>query len=346
MKVRLLVRGVALLGALTASLAWGLPATQVAADPLPQGVVDFSVDATSVPEIVAPPGSGVVYRIAVSNSAVGVAGNASATGTLPAGFTFLSSSKDSLGNPECTASGSSVTCTFVNVLPGTTQSADVRATTSTTIGTYTFPVHVTSTTVVEPLSYQSNNDDTATTQVVTDPAGSYAYVCGGCSLSYSNAAIGSAKIIVPASSNGVFVKMNVDTTFTGSACGPTTDPTAYHCNDALGISFLESGQEPDYQANNPDDPIRLEYSPKQTACYGVSGGCAPIGYFDPSKGMTRPLPMANCDGAGTGDNPGSGKAYVNGVYQICRDSSFKVGNKVTHRVLMKSTDPLIPPFSL
>jgi uncharacterized repeat protein (TIGR01451 family) len=348
MKQRL-VRGVAVLGALFAAVAWGMPAIGAGADPLPEGVADFSVAVTSEPGIVAPAGSGVVYRITVSNSPVSIAADATTTGTLPAGFTYLSSTKDMLGNQRCSAVGATVTCSFPNVVPGVPQTVDVRAKTSAILGeSYQFPVHVSSNIpVLEPLAYTGNNDATATTAVrakVDD--GTDSFVCGGCSVVFTDTRVGTAKVIVPASSNGVFVRMSVDTTFTGSNCGPDADPGAYVCNDALLLTYRETAEEPDYQANDPHDPIIVEYQPKQGACFGVGGSCAPLGYMDPSKGMTRPVPMEDCDGAGTGDNPGTYDAIVDGHYQICRDSSFKTSNKVTHRVLMKSTDPPIPPLSL
>ena len=295
---------------------------------------DLGVAVESLPEVVAPPGAGVVYRITVSNTG-NVAADATAEGTLPTGFTYHGSLDDA-----CAADGSDVSCPAGSVDPGESVVFDVQALTSTTTGLYDFTVSI------------DGDSDTATTEVANedDGGGRPAFVCGGCSLTYSHPAIGTATLTVPPEYEGVFVRLSMDdTTLDAKAndCGTVRGQTA-SCDEALSIVFDE--EEEDYQVEDPTNPIVVEYTPTQAPCSGVASQCAPIGYYDPSKDPEGPEgdpePMPRCDGAGVGINSGLGIATVGGTYHVCADSTYKDGSLTGHVVLMKSNDPLLPPLNL
>jgi hypothetical protein len=341
MNHRLLVRGVAVLGVLVASLAM----TGDAKAGLPYaGIVDLTVDVTSLPDVVAAqPDAGTIYRITVANGPVSLGGGARVTGTLPASFTFIK------GDPRCSADGDVVTCDIANVLPGVPATVDVRAAVGSTLGTFPFEVTVTSTDLTEPLEYTENNKASTETQVVAadDGGGQPAYVCGGCKLTFSDPEVGSAELVVPAG-NGVIVRLSADDSLEGDSCGRISNYPAT-CGVALSVVYNED--EADYQVTDPKKPIQVHFTPVQAPCRGLgTPTCAPIGFYDPSKDLPGPAgdpkPMPKCDGAGTGDNPGMGHAYVGGVYHVCRDSSYKAAGGVRHVVLMGSKDPLLPPLSL
>lgn len=340
-----------LLAAVLAVAAMTLGVTAVPGTTALEGAIDLTVDIESKPPVVAPAGAGVIYRITARNVGLPHLGlgstKATVTGTLPSDFTLL-------GAGGCTVTGSSYSC-IVTAFP---QSFDIRMTTASTPASYsrTATADITSVGVTEPVEFTSNNHDEVVTAVepLTPEAESEAFVCGGCSLTFSDPDVGDVTILVPQQQRqdptdpssplvpvkGVFVTLRQDDTFTGQPCG--TDGEI--CQTALGI-FFDEGEE-EYQVEDPWHPIKARYVPKQLPCSGVGADqCAPLGVFNPHA-QTAPKRLPSCAGAGIGTNAGTGRAIVAGEYEVCRDASFKAGAKVGHVVLMKSNDPLLPPISL
>jgi hypothetical protein len=319
---------------------------------LTEGIVDLTVDIQSKFEVVAPAGSGVIYRITASN--VGVLPNltlgatqAVVTGTLPTDFTVTN-------NGGCAITSTILSQTYSCTVTTLPQTFDIVMKTSLAAVPYSrsATATITSAALTEPLEYTGNNTDTATTSVVEldSDLGHASFVCGGCSLKFDDIDVGNAELFVPAQQHsnpddansplvpviGVFVKLSQNDDFNGQTCGTGT------CNPALEVWFDEA--ESQYQVLDPRMPIKVKYVPKQLPCKGVGADkCAPLAYF--KEGMTAPENMLACDNAGTGTNPGTGQAFVGGVYHLCQDASFKVGSLVGHDVLMRSDDPLIPPIS-
>ena len=347
MKTRRSIRVGAAIAAI-AAIGMGLFAVGgTSAAPLPvqlptDDLVDLVVDIQSLPsEHIAPAGeAGVVYRIEVSEDAelqhIDLDQQlATVTGTLPADFTIT----DAGG---CTVTLPTYSCP-VTSLP---QTFDIALVTADALATYTrtATATVTSGGLLEPIEYQTNNTDQVTITVyptLNNNNETWAHVCPGCSVSFSDPDVGTATITDPGSENGFFVRIRQDDTFTVGIHG------GHDWNPALGVYFNED--EPDYQVEDPTEPVVVAYVPVQAPCAGVGADkCAQLGMYDPDIkfGMTAPELLQSCDGAGTGTNSGDGEAFVDGEYRVCRDSSFKVGALVGHNVLMITNDPLLPPISL
>lgn len=341
-----LLRATGLLATLAAIAGFGmLPSAKALST---ERVVDLAISVESKPETVANPGAGVIYRVTVTNDGlVPALDGAVVENTLPAGFT------PGALEDGCSAAGQVVTCPVGPLATAGSAVIDIPAFVSTTVGDYVNTATVTANGLIEPLEHGDNNTATATTYVRTQSptGGSHAFVCGGCSLSYSDPAVGNASITVPTHQHetpgdpssplvpvkGVFVQLERNDDFTGQPCGDSGDGLT--CQTALGVYFDES--EDEYQVSDPLNPTRVTYQPaNQAPCHGLPK-CLPMAYYDPNQaGMGGPEREARCDGGGWGENTGSGQAYVGGRYQVCIDYSFKVGNQVAHVHLMKSKDPI------
>jgi hypothetical protein len=233
----------------------------------------------------------------------------------------------------------------VGVLPpGASAVIDVVVRTSTAVGTYTNTATVTPHGVVEPLEYQDNNSASATTSVATPTSSgsASAFVPGGGSLTFAGHVLR-----VPDGVPGVFVTMSLTTDHGTAPCG--TNP----CGQGLRVVY---DADPNYQVTDPDHPISVDVVFPAPRCADDDhhhdgyedheDAACPIELYSKKPPSPLPTKVPDCDGAGRDGRPGSGRARVNGIYQLCRDRVYRSGG-IHQVVLMISTDPdLLPPISV
>lgn len=331
--------GRALVALMTVAAAAALqPITPAAGIP---GVIDASVAVVSMPGTVSPPGANVLYRVTAQNKGITPFDGATVTDTLPGGFGFRSV-KTTAGT--CGASGGTVTCDVGPLAPSATVVIDIVAQTSLTPGSATNTATIEPVGLAEPLEYQMNNTATATTDViaVVSSDSASAFVPGGGSLRFAGHVLrvpthqynADRTALVPV--EGVIATMRRTTDHAGFGCG------AVSCGEGVNITYDE---DPSYQVTDPDHPVSADVSFPNDPCNGQNESCAQMWFRKPA--MPTPLPVPRCDGAGSGNHPGSGEARVGGAYELCRDRVYKSGGAIRQVVLMISTDPdLLPPIKI
>lgn len=322
--LRLVVAVASVLAATTASLA---PQPSLAQDAVP-GVVDLAASIASKPVTVSPPGELVLLAVGVRNVGL-LQADAEVAVDLAPGMVY----RDDLSSSACTPSGSDVLCAAGAVPAGGSASFDVVAHTAPDPGAQVSTATANSVGVTEPLEYQSNNSQSATTTVT---AGNNLYAAGlvesGDSLTLT---VGDGRVFtitVPAEVPGVIVRELSPRDGTGYLCG------TYVCGNGFYLDFVP---HPHFKAEDMNHPLVTHRTfGALPPCRGLGNSCSDTYYSASDAPGAVLLPTPWCEGA-SGSSSGSGT----GPAPRCINQKYKSGGATWFDIRLLTIDPLeLPPY--